>query len=151
MRRVYNRFKETYKSSTIFSICETTSQNEYYFVEQKVVQIKIPWLQHAFRMKAIYNHQNPENSILFYQCMAWEWLMFLVEWLNLSILQNCLMILFEWLIICQLNYRAFLSTPGVHLLSSFCGSYTIKIYAQTHKRPLYWETECLTMHEFYIE
>jgi hypothetical protein len=33
MRRMYNRFKETYKPSTIFYIRRDTSQNEYYFVE----------------------------------------------------------------------------------------------------------------------
>jgi hypothetical protein len=37
-RHMYNRFKETYKSSTTFSIREDTSQNEYYFVEHRVVQ-----------------------------------------------------------------------------------------------------------------
>jgi hypothetical protein len=47
-RHVYNRFKEKYKSSTTFSICEDTSWNVYYFVEHKVVQIEFPWLQHEF-------------------------------------------------------------------------------------------------------
>jgi hypothetical protein len=37
-RHMYNRFKETYKSSTTFSIREDTSRNEYYFVEHRVVQ-----------------------------------------------------------------------------------------------------------------
>ena len=71
-RRVYNRFKETYKSSTAFSIREDTSQNGYYFVEHRIVQTEFPWLQHAFRIKAIYNHQNPENSVFFCECMNWE-------------------------------------------------------------------------------
>jgi hypothetical protein len=45
-RHVYNRFKETYKSSTTFSIREDTSRNGYYFVEQRVVQTEFTWLQH---------------------------------------------------------------------------------------------------------
>jgi hypothetical protein len=94
-RRVYNIFNETYKSSTTFSTCEGTSQNGYYFIEHRVVQTEFPWLQHAFHVKEIYNHQNPENSTFFCQCMTWEhtcnicvkkewlllqkWLMFLLE------------------------------------------------------------------------
>jgi hypothetical protein len=61
MRRVYNRFKKTYKSSTTFSICEDTSRNGYYFVEHRVMQTEIPWIQHAFHVKAVYNHQNPKS------------------------------------------------------------------------------------------
>jgi hypothetical protein len=57
MRRVYNIFKETYKSSTTFSIREDTSQDVYYFVEHRVVQTEFPWIQHSFHMKAVYNHQ----------------------------------------------------------------------------------------------
>jgi hypothetical protein len=56
MRHVYNRFRETYKSSTSFSIHEDTSQNGYYFVEHRVVQTEFPWIQHAFHEKAVYNH-----------------------------------------------------------------------------------------------
>jgi hypothetical protein len=37
-RRVYNRFKETYKSSIILSIHEDTSQNGYYVIEHRIVQ-----------------------------------------------------------------------------------------------------------------
>jgi hypothetical protein len=73
MRRVYNSFNETYKLSTTFSISEDTSQNGYYFVEHRVVQTEFPWLQHAFNVKAVYNHQNFENSTFFYQCMIWEY------------------------------------------------------------------------------
>jgi hypothetical protein len=40
MRRVYNKFKETYKSGTTFSIQEDTSWDKYYFVEHRVVQTK---------------------------------------------------------------------------------------------------------------
>jgi hypothetical protein len=65
-RRVYNRFKETYKSSRVFSIRDDTSRNVYYFVEHRVVQTEFPLLQHAFHVKAVYNHQNPENSTFFY-------------------------------------------------------------------------------------
>jgi hypothetical protein len=70
MRRVYNRFKETYKSSTAFSIHEDTTRNGYYFVEHRVVQIEFPWLQHEFHVKAVYNHQNPKNSTFFSQFMT---------------------------------------------------------------------------------
>jgi hypothetical protein len=69
---MYNRFNETYKSSIAFSIFEDTSQNEYYFVEHRVVQTEFPWLLHAYHMKVVYNHQNPDNSTFFCQCMAWE-------------------------------------------------------------------------------
>jgi hypothetical protein len=41
-RRVYNRLKETYKSSIAFSIHEDTSRNGYYFVEHRVVQTEFP-------------------------------------------------------------------------------------------------------------
>jgi hypothetical protein len=71
-RHMYNRFKETYKSSTTFSICEDTSWNGYYFVEHRVVQTEFPWLQHMFHVKAVYNHQNPENLTFFCHCMSWE-------------------------------------------------------------------------------
>jgi hypothetical protein len=53
MRCVYNKFKETYKSSTTFSIHEDTSRNKYYFVEHRVVLTEFPWLQHAFHVKAV--------------------------------------------------------------------------------------------------
>jgi D-serine dehydratase len=43
-RCVYNRFKETYKSSTTFGIHEDTTRNGYYFVEHRVVQIEFPRL-----------------------------------------------------------------------------------------------------------
>jgi hypothetical protein len=69
-RHVYNRFKETYKSSTTFSIREDTSRNGYYFVQHRVVQTEFPRLQHEFHVKAVYNHQTPENSTFFYQCMT---------------------------------------------------------------------------------
>jgi hypothetical protein len=36
-RCVYNRFKETHKSSTTFSIREDISWDGYYFVEHRVV------------------------------------------------------------------------------------------------------------------
>jgi hypothetical protein len=72
MRRMYNRFKKTYKLSIAFSICEDTTQNGYYFIEHRVVQTEFPWLQHEFHVKAMYNHQNPENSTFFCQCMTWE-------------------------------------------------------------------------------
>jgi hypothetical protein len=68
---MYNRFKETYKSSTTFFIHEDTSRNGYYFVEHRVVQTEFPWLQHAFHMKVVYNHQNLDNPT-FYECMASE-------------------------------------------------------------------------------
>jgi hypothetical protein len=71
-RHVYNRFKETYKSSTIFSICEDTSRNGYCFVEHKVVQIEFPWLQHEFHVKVVFNHQNPKNATILCQCVTWE-------------------------------------------------------------------------------
>jgi hypothetical protein len=41
-RHVHNRFKETYKSSTTFSIREDISWNGYYFVEHRVVQTEFP-------------------------------------------------------------------------------------------------------------
>jgi hypothetical protein len=95
MRRMYNGFKETYKSSTTFSIHEDTSRNGYYFVEHRVVQTEFTWLQHAFRVKAVYNHQNPDNSTFFCECMAWEHTG--NKCLNISILQKCLMFLLEYL------------------------------------------------------
>jgi len=71
-RRVYNKFKETYKSSTSFSVREDPSRNGYYFIEHRAVQTEFSWLQHAFQVKALYDHTNPENSTFLCQCMNWE-------------------------------------------------------------------------------
>ena len=58
-RRVYNKFRETYKSSTSFSVDEDPTRNGYYLIEHKAVQSEFLWLQHAFQVKALYDHTNP--------------------------------------------------------------------------------------------
>ena len=71
-REVYNRFKETYTSSTGFGIREHTRLNNYYLVEHRKTKNDFPWLQHAFLVKAVYNEQSPEHSTFSCECMCWE-------------------------------------------------------------------------------
>jgi hypothetical protein len=72
-RKVYNKFKETLKSSTAFNIEEDPSgQPGYYLVQHRGGEKEFPWLQHSFRVKAVNNQQNPERSAFGCECMRWE-------------------------------------------------------------------------------
>jgi hypothetical protein len=71
-RNVFNKFKETLKSSTAFGIREDAERNSYYLVEHRKVETDFPWLQHAFRVKAVYNEHSPEGSIFSCECLHWD-------------------------------------------------------------------------------
>jgi hypothetical protein len=44
----------------------------YYLVEHIKVPTDFPWIEHAFRVRAIYNTQNTKYSIFNCECMTLE-------------------------------------------------------------------------------
>jgi hypothetical protein len=71
--RVYNKFRETCKTSTAFDIEDDKEQGDGYFlVRHRTVPTDFPWIQHSFKVMARYNKQQPEESKFSCECLAWE-------------------------------------------------------------------------------
>ena len=71
-RNVFNKFKETQKASTRFTMRPDPGKNEYYLVKLRPVKRDFPWMQHEFCVKAMVDVDDPENSVFSCECMTWE-------------------------------------------------------------------------------
>lgn len=71
-RAVYKRFKDTFMSSTNFTLRPDTEKPGYFFVKHRKVKTSFPWIQHEFWVKAIVDEENPERSEFRCECMTWE-------------------------------------------------------------------------------
>ena len=69
-RNVYTRFKETFKSSTSFTMRADLEKPGYFYVKHRKVETTFPWIQHEFLVKAEVDREDPEKSVFGCECLT---------------------------------------------------------------------------------